>query len=225
MSRLPPPHRPPPADHLGLTSHVVRRLLLWAFLVGGVGTLAVSLGESVYAYRQHLDNLAVQLQSIGRFAAPSLAKSAWAFDRDQIELQLKGFIRLPDVSAVRLELKGQPPLRFGATGLSADTYEHSLPLVYEDDGQPHPLGTLTLIKDLRDERNETIRQWGTTFAGNALVILLVAVVSVLIYQAVVTRRLVPIARQLRAVTADDLRRLQMVLSERRTDTKSFFGDI
>ncbi|MBL8435971.1 MAG: response regulator [Zoogloea sp.] len=209
MNHPAPPRREPLRDHLGLTSHVVRRLLLWAFLVGGVGTLAVSLGESVYAYRQHLDNLAVQLQSIGRFAAPSLAKSAWAFDHDQIALQLQGFTRLPDVSAARLNLKGQAPLHFGARELSPDTFEHSLPLIYEEDGKLHPLGTLTLVKDLRDDRNTIIRQWVTTFAGNALVILLVAIVSVLIYQAVVTRRLVTIARQLRAVTADDLRRLAL----------------
>ncbi len=209
MNHPAPPRREPLRDHLGLTSHVVRRLLLWAFLVGGVGTLAVSLGESVYTYRQHLDNLAVQLQSIGRFAAPSLAKSAWAFDHDQIALQLQGFTRLPDVSAARLNLKGQAPLHFGARELSPDTYEHSLPLIYEEDGQLHLLGTLTLVKDLRDDRNTIIRQWVTTFAGNALVILLVAIVSVLIYQAVVTRRLVTIARQLRAVTADDLRRLAL----------------
>ncbi len=209
MNHPAPPRREPLRDHLGLTSHVVRRLLLWAFLVGGVGTLAVSLGESVYTYRQHLDNLAVQLQSIGRFAAPSLAKSAWAFDHDQIALQLQGFTRLPDVSAARLNLKGQAPLHFGARELSPDTFEHSLPLIYEEDGKLHPLGTLTLVKDLRDDRNTIIRQWVTTFAGNALVIMLVAIVSVLIYQAVVTRRLVTIARQLRAVTADDLRRLAL----------------
>ncbi|GEC96316.1 hypothetical protein ZRA01_23890 [Zoogloea ramigera] len=209
MSLSTPPQREPLRDRLGLTSHVVRRLLLWAFLVGGIGTLTVSVGESVYAYRQHVDNLAIQLQSIGRFAAPSLAKSAWAFDRDQIELQLKGFTRLPDVSAARLNLKGQEPLHFGARQLSPDTFEHSLPLIYEEDGQLHNLGTLTLVKDLREDRNTIIRQWVTTFAGNALVILLVAIVSVLIYQAVVTRRLVAIARQLRAVTADDLRRLAL----------------
>ena len=202
--------REPLRDHLGLTSRVVRRLLLWAFLVGGAGTLAVSLGESVYAYERHHDNLAVQLQSIGRFAAPALAKSAWAFDRDQIEVQLRSFTRLPDVSSVRLNLKGQEPLQFGATGLSSDTFEHSLPLVYEEDGQLHVLGSLTLIKDLQAEHSTIIRQWITTFAGNALVILLVAVVSVQIYQAVVTRRLVTIARRLRAVTADDLRRQALI---------------
>ncbi|MCK6396638.1 histidine kinase dimerization/phospho-acceptor domain-containing protein, partial [Zoogloea sp.] len=49
------------------------------------------------------------------------------------------------------------------------------------------------------------RVWVATFAGNALVILLVTMVLVLVYQGVVTRRLVAIARQLRAVTADDLR--------------------
>ena len=41
-----PLQREPLRDRLGLTSHVVRRLLLWAFLVGGIGTLAVSLGDT-----------------------------------------------------------------------------------------------------------------------------------------------------------------------------------
>jgi PAS domain S-box-containing protein len=48
-----------------------------------------------------------------------------------------------------------------------------------------------------------------TFVGNALVILLLAVLSVLIYHAIVTRRLAVIARELRAVSADDLRRLPL----------------
>ena len=37
MSLSTPPQREPLRDRLGLTSHVVRRLLLWAFLVGGIG--------------------------------------------------------------------------------------------------------------------------------------------------------------------------------------------
>ena len=193
-----------PRDPLGLNSRVARRLLLWAFLVGGIGTLTVAIGESVHTYRQRIEHIQIQLRAIGSFITPALAKSAWSFDREQIEVQLKGSALLPDVSAVRLELAGQEALRFGSTELSAETFEHTQPLSYVEDGRPHHLGTLTLIHDLAEDRASLVRSWLTAFAGNALVILLVAIVSVLIYQAIVTRRLVSIARQLREVTADDL---------------------
>ena len=209
MSDPSPRNGPRRRDLLGLNSRVARRLLLWAFAVGGIGTLAVSLGESFYAYRQRLEHIETQLRAVGEFVAPSLAKSAWAFDREQIELQLKGFALLPDVSAARLQLKGQEPLHFGARELSADTVEHSRPLTYVEDGHTHTLGTLTLVTDLREERARMLRKSLATFLGNALVILLVAVVSVLIHQAIVTRRLVRIAGQLREVTADDLRKLSL----------------
>ncbi len=209
MSDPSPRNGPRRRDLLGLNSRVARRLLLWAFAVGGIGTLAVSLGESFYAYRQRLEHIETQLRAVGEFVAPSLAKSAWAFDREQIELQLKGFALLPDVSAARLQLKGQEPLHFGAQALSADTVEHSRPLTYAEDGHTHTLGTLTLVTDLREERARMLRKSLATFLGNALVILLVAVVSVLIHQAIVTRRLVRIAGQLRQVTADDLRKLSL----------------
>ena len=202
--RRPPPETPP-HDRLGLTSRVARRLMLWAVLVGGIGMLAVSIGESIYDYRQRIEHTEAQLESLGEFIAPALAKSAWAFDREQIELQLVGFSELTDVSAVRLDLKGQPPLRFGASDLSDDTHEHVRPVIYYEDGRTHNLGTLTLIKDLRDDRAAMARVWVATVVGNGLVILLVTGVLALIYQTVVTRRLVAIARRVRQVTADDLR--------------------
>ncbi len=203
--RHPPPPETPAHDCLGLTSRVARRLMLWALLVGGIGMLAVSIGESIYAYQQRIKHIEAQLESLAAFITPSLAKSAWAFDRDQIDLQMGGFTRLPDISAARLELKGQQPLHFGRTDLSADTHEHVRRLIYAEGDKTHDLGRLILIKDLRDDRAEMARVWVATFSSNALVILLVTVVLVLVYQAVVTRRLVAIARQLRAVTADDLR--------------------
>jgi len=195
----------PTHDRLGLTSRVARRLMLWALLVGGIGMLAVSIGESIYAYQQRVDHIEAQLESLGEFITPSLAKSAWAFDHDQIELQLGSLTRLPDISAAHLELKGQPTLHFGTQDLSSDTLERTVPLSYVEGGKTHTLGRLILIKDLRDDQATMARVWVATFAGNALVILLVTMVLVLVYQGVVTRRLVAIARQLRAVTADDLR--------------------
>ena len=68
MSDPSPRNGPRRRDLLGLNSRVARRLLLWAFAVGGIGTLAVSLGESFYAYRQRLEHIETQLRAVGEVA-------------------------------------------------------------------------------------------------------------------------------------------------------------
>ena len=191
---------------LGLGSRVTRKLLFWAFIVGGVASLAVSLAEAVLAYRERLDYLDQHLKSVGSVTLPALTNSAWAFDKEQIDVQLKGFAQLPDITAVRLQQKGAEELRFGAADLSADTLERSFPLIHVEGDKRHDLGTLVLITDLRVDRAKLMRNLGIAFAGNALVILLIVVTAVLIYHAIVRKRLMVIADELHHITPDDLRR-------------------
>ncbi|MEW6513834.1 MAG: hypothetical protein AB1443_07510 [Pseudomonadota bacterium] len=191
---------------LGLGSRVARRLLLWTCVVGTIGTLLVSGLEVMYAYHQRLAYLENYLRSIGEYTMPALAKSAWAFDREQIDLQLQGFVRLPEVTAARLNLKGAEEMRLGKTSLPGQAIEHSIPVIYVEAGQQRNLGTLTLLKDLAEERAGMWRQGLINFLGNGLVIISIIAVCLLIYQAIVTRRLVAIADELRSVTANDLRK-------------------
>ena len=199
------PTTPRQTAFLGLGSRLARRLLLWAMLIGAVGTLLVSSLEGLHAYRQRVTYIENYLKSIGDFTAPALAKSAWAFDQEQIEVQLKGYVQLPEVTAVRLSLKGAEELRFGKQGATGEQVEHSLPLIHVQEGRQHYLGTLTLTKDLGEEHAGMIRQGLFNFLGNGLVILSIIIVCLLIYQAIVTRRLIGIGEELRSVTADDLR--------------------
>jgi hypothetical protein len=69
-------------------------LLLWALIVGGIASLLVSLTEAVLTYRERLEYLDNHLKSVGAFTLPTLTNSAWAFDKEQIEVQLKGFAQL-----------------------------------------------------------------------------------------------------------------------------------
>ncbi|MGB0129159.1 MAG: hypothetical protein WBP72_16080, partial [Rhodocyclaceae bacterium] len=142
---------------LGLRSRLARRLLVVVLLVGGVSSLAVSIGEAVHAYRERLEYLDNHLVSIGEFVSPALVKSVWAFDREQVEVQLKGFARLQDISAVRLRMKGAEDIRLGMEVPAADAVERSFPLVHAEAGQRQELGTLTLTVDLRDDRARVAR--------------------------------------------------------------------
>jgi hypothetical protein len=113
----------------------------------------------------------------------------------------------PDITAVRLQQKGAAELRFGDARLCrADTLERSFPLIHVEGDKRHDLGTLVLITDLRMDRAKLMRNLGIAFAGNALVILLIVITAVLVYHAIVRKRLMVIAEELHHITPDDLRR-------------------
>ncbi|MCK6424407.1 MAG: PAS domain S-box protein [Burkholderiaceae bacterium] len=193
-------------DRLGLRSRVARRLLLGTLLVGGLSSLLVAAAMAVHTYRERVQALQTNLQAMGAFVLPSLARSAWAFDQKQVELQLRSLEALPDVAAVRLEQTGMAPLEVRRQALSDDTLAVSLPLRHVEEGQTRELGTLTLVTDLGALRQGWVRELALGFGGHALVIVLIALLSSLVYQGLLTRRLLALAAELRNVTPDDLRR-------------------
>ena len=195
----------PRLEFLGLRSRVTRRLLKWAIIVGGAAALAFSAGEAYRGYVERLESVDANLGAIGRFAMGSLVKGLWAFDRDHVEAELREFARLPGISAVRLSQKGAPDMHAGSQTLSDDIVERSFPLVHVEDGRRHELGSLILITDLRTERARIQRDVAVSFAGHGIAILLVVVSSLLIYHAVVRRRLMVLADELNKITPHELR--------------------
>ena len=195
-----------PLGFLGLRSRVTRRLIAWTLIVGGVATLLVSAGEAYLAYHERLDKLDRDLGAVGAFTVPPLVKSLWAFDSEQVVLQVQGLARLPDVSAVRLQPRGGAELHAGASVLSDETFERVFPLVHAEDGARHDLGTLTLVTDLRADRERLMRQGVISFIGGAAVNLLIVMIAVSVYHAYMRRRMTGIADELQDITPDDLRR-------------------
>ncbi len=197
-------------DFLGLKSRLSQALLKWAFIVGGVASLLVSAGDAFFTHQERLERLNQHFESIGQFAAPALVQSLWAFDSEQLEIQLNGFIRMQDISAVVLRQKGLDDIRVGAKNLPGDIFERSFPLVHHEDGQDHPLGTLTLMKDMAQDRAALTRILMIDVAANSLVILLVVLITLMIYHALVRKRLILVANELNKIKVEDLRQLDQV---------------
>ena len=190
---------------LGLTSRVARRLLGWTLGIGLVGSVAVSGWQLWRDAELRERHIAADLASLGEFAAPALAHSVWTVDREAQHRQLEAFLRVSYVSAVRLEADRQPPLEHGSSAVAARQVQRTVELMHRDGGELRHVGRLVLIKHLQGEDALGWQRAFTTLAGNAMVILLSALACVVLYQALVTRRLVDIARQLRGVTAADLK--------------------
>ena len=194
-----------PFDFLGTHSRLTRHLLKRGLQIGLLAALIISAGEAFLGYRERLESLDRHFMSIGQYVSPPLALSLWSFDSDQTEIQLMGFVRMADISAVRLEQQGMPALRFG-TNPAGETFERSFPLTHNEDGKQHLLGTLTLIKDMQQEQASLIRELLTNFVGNTLAILVVILIVLSAYHAQVRRRLEEVVRELSATAPDDLRR-------------------
>lgn len=194
-------------DFLGLKSRLSRSLLKWALFVGCIASLLVSLGEAFISSQERQEQLDNHFQSIGRYTAAPLIQSLWAFDKEQVEIQLRGFVTMQDISAVVLRQEGSADIRHGATQLSDDVFERSFPLIHHENGQDRPLGTLILIKDLKQDRAALMRTLAIDVAANSVVIVLVVVITLLIYHSLVRKRLMLVANELNDVTVDDLRKL------------------
>jgi len=190
---------------LGLKSRLTRKLLLWGTLVGSMAALLVSAGEAYYGYRERLAYLDTHLESIGKYVTPPLVKSLWAFDREQVDIQLQGVVPLPDITAARLRQKGAPDLSYGTEELSTEIISRDFPLVHVEEGKRHELGTLTLMTDLQTNRREMLRNLSIGFLGNSLVILLIVLIALLVYHTFVRHRLRKLATELLNITPADLR--------------------
>ena len=199
--------RPALTDLLrALRSRVARRILVWMLVLGGLGTLLLSGWEARNEYLAHLDHDGDTLQTLATWTAPGLSRSLWAFDEAQVALTLKSFTTFRDVTTVELEVPRRAPRVLGALLPDDRQLSRTVDLVHDDDGQHHLMGRLTLVKDRQIVRDASLRRLGRALLVNGLTTLLAALVSVLIYHAIVTRRLIRLAQHLRGVTPAELLR-------------------
>lgn len=195
-----------------MRSRVTQHLLKRGLQIGLVAALLVSAGEAFLGYQERLESLDRHYSSIGDYVAPPLVASLWSFDIEQTEVQLKGFVNMQDISAVRLDQEGHPPKNIGRE-ITSETFERTFPLVHTEEGKQHKLGTLTLIKDMEQERASMMRKLLINFIGNTLVIVLVILIVLSAYHTLVRRRLEQVVTELSNTAPEDLRALAETGSE------------
>jgi PAS domain S-box-containing protein len=212
---------------MGFNSRVSRRILFWTMLIGGIVSVLISAGEAYLSYKERVAFLEQQMHSIGEFSRPTLINSLWAFDRKQVELQIKTLPSLSEISAVRLRQPGGiEDIYAGAETLSNDVLEISFALIHVENDQANDLGTLTLMTDLRDDLGKMMRNWVIAFLGNAFVIFVIVVVTGLIYHSFVLRRLYFLVEELKTTTPEALRQAQPEARPVPTDTlRDEFDDL
>lgn len=190
---------------LGLGSRLTRRFLIWILAIGAASSLLISLAQVALSYQRRLVTLENHLASICDVSRPTLERNLWSFNREQVELQLRGMVKLPEVHSARLLSDHGQEMAFGQMSKADDLLLHRERLFFTESGREYEMGTLIIAADLAPEREQMWRMGAVIFAGNALTMLLIVMMTLTVYHMVVRRRLYVVSDELLRITPEELR--------------------
>ena len=175
---------------------IAPRLLASVLLFSSAITLVLTLSQLYLDYRRDVAEIENRLQEIEQSYLASLADSLWHLDEQQLALQLKGLLRLPDIRAVevRESATGTSPLMLamGQREVSS-VLVREYPLIYPFQGTEKPIGTLRVEATLSEVYRELMNKTVVILIGQGTKTFLVSLFIIFIFHRLVTRHLATIA--------------------------------
>jgi len=179
-----------------LQSPLARRLIVAMLLFSASITLLMTAFQLYQEYRRDLNDVETQVMQIGEVHLPTLTQSLWATNDKEIQLQLEGMLRMPNIVHASVHEDGQ--LRGQAGQRDANRMiERHYPLHYVHLGETREIGTLTVVATLDDIYAQLRRDALHILLGNALFTFLVALIVFVLFHRLITRHLVAVADHLR----------------------------
>jgi PAS domain S-box-containing protein len=177
---------------------IARKLIVALVLFSSLITAVITAIELYGDYRRDLDQIDRSMEFIGKSYLPSLIDSVWVADREQVQTQLDGLLRLPDVEYIGIGVDGQTRWASGKA-ISQRKVTAEVPLVREHRGQTLTIGTLQVVASIDRVLARIWDQLLLTLVSNAIKTLLVAGFMLVVFQFLVTRHLSKIAAFVRGI--------------------------
>ncbi len=172
------------------------RLLAAVLLFSSIVTLTLTALQLYLEYDREVSQIETRLDEIGRSYLGSIGESLWDLDQNQLELQLNGILRLPDVQAVEIsEIADRPnPIRIAAGKRGPGPVISRLyPLDYVMQGAKRQIGVLYVEATLTEVYQQLLNRILVILASQAAKTFLVSFFIVYMFHWLVTRHLVAIA--------------------------------
>src|SRR3984893_3579412 len=121
------------------------RLLAAVLLFSSIVTLTLTALQLYLDYDREVSVIETRLDEIGRSYLGSLGESLWSLDQNQLQLQLNGILRLPDIRAVEIsEIADRPNPIHIAVGKRdpRSVITRQYPLDYVTQGVKRQIGVL-----------------------------------------------------------------------------------
>jgi PAS domain S-box-containing protein len=129
------------------------RLLVRVLLFSVISTLVLTLSQLYLDYRRETAAVERRMTEIADSYGHSLGEGLWSLDREQLELQIEGILRLPAVRFVEVrETTDRADAMIVSGGARRDraAVSHRFPLFHAARGEQQQLGVLTLEASFDD---------------------------------------------------------------------------
>jgi len=182
------------------------RLLIGVLLFSGSVTLIMTVIELYIDYRRNVSALELRLNQISGSYLDSLAEGLWALNEKQLELQLDGILRLPDIRAAEVHEggpTGNPLIVKLSRNSESPIIARDYPLHYTVQGEDKLIGTLHVEATLSNIYRRLESSALTTLGNQAAQTFLISLFVLYIFHSLVTRHLSAIAADVGSYRIND----------------------
>jgi PAS domain S-box-containing protein len=172
------------------------RLVAAVLLFSSIVTLTLTGLQLYLDYDREVRGIETRLDEIGRSNFGSIGESLWKLDQDQLELQLNGILRLPDIRAVEVSeiADRQNPIHIAVgTRGPGSVMTRSFPLDYVVQGAKRQIGVLYVEATLTEVYRELLTRALVILASQAAKTFIVSFFIIYMFHWLVTRHLGAIA--------------------------------
>ncbi len=182
-----------------IISSMGKKLLKLTILFSSAVTLTITTAQLYMDLNNEVYHLDKRFYEINGVLNESLAASAWAFDQNQIENQLKGILRFDQVAKVHLDVEGFHDFEF-VNDVAANGPKKTQPLNYIDGRGVHNIGLLTVTFTMEQIYGDLIHRGLIVLFSNFLKTLLVSFFILYLFNRLITKPFYELAARVREVS-------------------------
>ncbi|WP_159455322.1 ATP-binding protein [Pseudobacteriovorax antillogorgiicola] len=185
-----------------LQPSVANQLMLWIIVSSFVVTLGVSTVQLYFDFRASIESLEEDLQEIQRTMVPSLTRSVWLMDREQIHVGMKGLLLYDKIVTVKIEAEDGSVFELGETD-SEEIKEKTFAMEFKNQEQAWKLGTIVLQVDMAPIYRNLWREGGDILFNNLILVATIVFIVIWFTRFLIAQPLSILANHARGIRFRD----------------------
>ncbi|WP_207912253.1 sensor histidine kinase [Pseudobacteriovorax antillogorgiicola] len=176
--------------------------MLWIIVSSFVVTLGVSTVQLYFDFRASIESLEEDLQEIQRTMVPSLTRSVWLMDREQIHVGMKGLLLYDKIVTVKIEAEDGSVFELGETD-SEEIKEKTFAMEFKNQEQAWKLGTIVLQVDMAPIYRNLWREGGDILFNNLILVATIVFIVIWFTRFLIAQPLSILANHARGIRFRD----------------------
>jgi len=174
--------------YYSLNNKISYRLLLLTVAFSAFITLFITMLQLYVDYKNGINSINQQFNLVVESHSDSLVEGIWVYDEDQINIQLKGIVNLPDILFTSIDLDRGTHYEYGDIK-DENVIEKKFKLNYFNDIKDVYLGELTVIADVNRLYDELKNKIVILLLSQGIKTFIVSLFILYLFQILITKHI------------------------------------